>query len=62
MSDIITAITGVFAAAVGWITTIAGFVVDTPIVLFFIALVVVGIAISWLKRFVPAMGGRKRRR
>ena len=62
MADIISAITSVFGAAVGWITTLAGFVVDTPIVLFFIAIVIVGIAIGWIKRFVPAMGSRKKRR
>ena len=62
MAEIITAVTSVFTAAVDWISTLAGFIVDTPIVLFFIAIVVVSIAISWIKKFVPAMGGRRKRR
>ena len=62
MSEIVTGITTVFTAAVGWITTLAAFIVETPIILFFIALVVVGITIGYIKRFVPAMGSKRKRR
>jgi len=62
MAAIISAISTVITAFVEWITELAGFIVDTPTVLFFVALGVISAVIGVLSRFIPLRGRRGRRR
>lgn len=52
MADIITAITTVFTAAIGWVGTVASTVTSTPILLFFCILGVVGLGIGLFRRLI----------
>lgn len=52
MSTITTAISSVFTAAIGMVSTVATTVMDTPILLFFAVLGVVGIGIGIFKRLL----------
>lgn len=52
MSTITSAISSVFTAAIGMVSTVASTVMDTPILLFFAVLGVVGIGIGIFKRLL----------
>lgn len=52
MSAIITAITDVFTAAVGWVGTVSTTVAEQPILLLFAVIPLVGLGVGLFKRLL----------
>ena len=52
MADIITAITSVFTAAVGWVGTVADTVAAEPMLLLFAVVPLVGLGVGLFKRLL----------
>ena len=54
MADIITSITAVFTAVIGWATTVGETIVGTPILLVFVVVPLVGLGVGLFKRLLRA--------
>lgn len=52
MANFITAVGDLFEAAVGWVADVAGTIMDTPILLAFCALPLVGLGVGLFKRLL----------
>lgn len=57
MDALITTVTTVFTAAIGWVSTVAGTIVETPVLLLYcVAVPLVGLGIGMFKRLLSARG------
>lgn len=52
MADIITAVTSVFTAAIGWVSTVGNTITTTPILLLFAILPLVGLGVGLFRRLI----------
>lgn len=52
LAEIVTSVGTVFTAAVGWVGDVAGTIVDTPILLMFCILPLVGLGVGLFKRLI----------
>ncbi len=52
IANFISAVGDVFEAAVGWVSTVAGTIMSTPILLAFAALPLVGLGVGLFKRLI----------
>lgn len=52
MDAIITAVTSVFTASIGWVGSVADTVVGTPILLLFAVIPLVGLGVGMFKRLI----------
>ena len=52
MTEILTAITSIFTAAIGWVSTVATTIVGTPILLLFCAIPLVGLGVGLFRRLL----------
>lgn len=57
MSALITQITSLLSSATGWMTSILSWAVAEPLILFFIALGLVGVMIRWSRVVVNFIRG-----
>lgn len=52
MEALISSVTTIFTAAIGWAATVGQTVVDTPILLMFVVLPLVGLGVGLFKRLL----------
>ena len=52
MTEILTAITSIFTAAIGWVATVATTIASTPILLLFCAVPLVGLGVGLFRRLI----------
>ena len=52
MSDILSTVTSIFTAAIGWVGDVASTIASTPILLLFCVLPLVGLGIGLFKRLI----------
>lgn len=52
MTEFIAAVTSLFTASVGWVSTVASTIMSTPILLAFAALPLVGLGVGLFKRLL----------
>lgn len=57
MESIITAVTAIFTAIMGWVSTLADTIVDTPILLIFAVLPLAFLGVRMFKRLIHAGRG-----
>jgi len=56
MASMLTAVTDVFTAAIGWVSTVATTITSTPILLLFVVLPLVGLGVGLFKRLLSVQG------
>lgn len=52
MAEIITTVTSVFTAAIGWVGTVADTIAAEPILLLFVCIPLVGLGVGLFKRLL----------
>jgi hypothetical protein len=52
MEAIISSVTSVFTAAIGWVSTVASTIGSTPILLLFCVLPLIGLGVGLFKRLI----------
>lgn len=52
MADIITSVTSVFTAAIGWVGQVGSTITSTPILLLFAVLPLVGLGVGLFRRLI----------
>lgn len=52
MAAIITSVTDVFTAAIGWVGTVGETIVDTPIMLLFAVVPLIGLGVGLFRRLI----------
>lgn len=52
VSTVVSAVTTLFSEAVDWVGTVASTIMDTPILLAFVALPLVGLGVGLFKRLI----------
>ena len=52
MSEIITSVTTIFTAAIGWVGTVAETITSTPMLLLFVSIPLVGLGVGLFKRLL----------
>ena len=56
MEALITSVTTIFTAAIGWASTVGTTIVDTPLLLMFVVIPVVGLGVGLFKRLLSIRG------
>ena len=52
MADILTSVTTIFTAAIGWVGTVAETIADEPILLTFAVIPLIGLGVGLFKRLI----------
>lgn len=52
MADIITAVTSIVTASIGWVTSFVGAITSNPLILMFVVLAFVGLGVGLIRRLI----------
>ena len=52
MAEILTSVTSIFTASIGWVGTVATTITSTPILMLFCALPLVGLGVGLFRRLI----------
>lgn len=55
LASLITDITSVFTAVLGWLNTILEFITGNPILLIFVLMVLVGMVVKICRKWIPGL-------